>query len=428
MAACQKHQTIETKDSEQSTSEKKTEQEETTEKEESAPAKDEQVTINYYGKPNEELELKIIESFESEYPNIKVNYIALTGGSNDKLQAIQTILQAQDDSMDLFAADATWPTIFTAAGWVVPYDEIPNALEGNIIDNYMTTENFMQNGQVYGIPFQANVGALFYRKDLLEKYNLSVPTTWDKLKEAANVIMAGEDNPNLVGYAAGWKQSEGLSCVVLEYMWPNGMDIVKDGKVDIDEEQMEKSIQFMVNLMDEGISPEKMPTYGSEHRALYKSGNLIFARDWVTSTTKHFLNPEGNEYYDKTGVAIMPGGHGTLGNWGLMISKYSNNKEAAATFAKYRASKESLLLQNDMIGALPTIESSYDDVGLEERLLGYKDEIFEVVKTSKSRPITPYWGEVSQIIQVQVHSAISGLITSEEAATSIKEEITRIID
>lgn len=385
--------------------------------------------VNYFGKPDEELELEIITAFEAENPNIKINYTALTGGSNDKLKTVQTVLQAQDDSIDVFAADAAWPYIFTAANWVTAYDDIKGALDGDFLKDYMTVSNFQHNGKTYGIPFQVNVGTLYYRKDLLEKYNQEIPETWEKLVKVSKVIMEGENNPDLYGYGCGWKQSEGLACAAYEYMWPNGVNIVENGQIDIDVNQLEESIRFMVDLMKEGISPKEMPSFStSDVRGLYKAGNLIFARDWATGTTKHFLNPEGNEYHDKTGVTVIPGGHGTLGNWGLMISKYSKNKEAAAKFAKFRASKVNLLLQNAQIGALPSTISAYENATLEENLLRYRDSIFEVIQTSKPRPITPFYGEISQVVQLQVHSALTGLITPKQAAELIEKEVTRILN
>ena len=39
------------------------------------------------------------------------------------------------------------------------------------------------NGKVYGSPMFEDNGFLYYRKDLLAKENLPVPTTWEQLDD-----------------------------------------------------------------------------------------------------------------------------------------------------------------------------------------------------------------------------------------------------
>ena len=43
-------------------------------------------------------------------------------------------------------------------------------------------------GRLVGLPWFASGGMLFYRSDLLEKYGLAVPQTWDELGAAAKTI------------------------------------------------------------------------------------------------------------------------------------------------------------------------------------------------------------------------------------------------
>jgi multiple sugar transport system substrate-binding protein len=48
------------------------------------------------------------------------------------------------------------------------------------------------NGKLYGVPYNTNVRVLLYRKDLLQKYNLQPPKTWDEMLDAAATISAKE--------------------------------------------------------------------------------------------------------------------------------------------------------------------------------------------------------------------------------------------
>ena len=77
------------------------------------------VTITYYGRPDEKgIETMMIEAFEAENPNIKVNYVELPESTDQKLQTINTMLQAKDPAMDLFVGDVVWTPIFASADWV----------------------------------------------------------------------------------------------------------------------------------------------------------------------------------------------------------------------------------------------------------------------------------------------------------------------
>ena len=64
------------------------------------------VTINYYGRPDDNgVETAIVAAFEEAHPDIKVNYVELPDSSNDRLKTINTVLQAGDSSIDVFAGD-----------------------------------------------------------------------------------------------------------------------------------------------------------------------------------------------------------------------------------------------------------------------------------------------------------------------------------
>ena len=194
----------------------------------SSEKKDGPVTITYYGRPDVELEREIIASFEAENPGIKVNYVELPSSSNDRLKTIQTVLQSQGTEMDVFAGDACWPAIFISAGWVTPLDEyISPSVRDSFISTMLTAYTF--NGQTYGLPFMADVCALYYRDDLLSKYGLDVPETYDELLEASKTIMAGENNPDLYGWGYIGVQNETLACCFLSTYWAlGGPDMVNE--------------------------------------------------------------------------------------------------------------------------------------------------------------------------------------------------------
>ena len=64
-------------------------------------------------------------------------------------------------------------------------------------------ESQTANGKLVAIPAFTDAPALFYRKDLLEKYGEKVPTTWAELTATAQKIQDGEraaGNPDMQGF------------------------------------------------------------------------------------------------------------------------------------------------------------------------------------------------------------------------------------
>lgn len=55
------------------------------------------------------------------------------------------------------------------------------------------------NGKLYGVPYNTNVRVLLYRKDLLQKYNLQPPKTWDEMVDDAGTISAKEQGVSGLG-------------------------------------------------------------------------------------------------------------------------------------------------------------------------------------------------------------------------------------
>jgi multiple sugar transport system substrate-binding protein len=54
-------------------------------------------------------------------------------------------------------------------------------------------------GKLYGVPYNTNVRVLLYRKDLLQKYNLQPPKTWDEMLDDAATISAKEQGVSGLG-------------------------------------------------------------------------------------------------------------------------------------------------------------------------------------------------------------------------------------
>ncbi|MCD7907989.1 MAG: ABC transporter substrate-binding protein [Clostridium sp.] len=384
------------------------------------------VTINYYGRPDDnQVESTIIKAFEDSHPDIKVNYVELPDSSNDRLKTINTVLQAGDASIDVFAGDVVWPPIFASAGWVIPFDEY---LADGELDDYLPgpLSAFQIQGKTYGLPFMADAGALYYRKDLLDKYGKEVPGTWEELIATAQDIVAQEGNPELKGFVSYWKQNESLTSSMLEIYWEKGARVIgEDGGSVIDEALLAQTLTEMKQMMDDGVTAPGIETFGTkEARDVMCAGDAVFARDWLSGYGP-FNNAETSRVAGNVELAPLPS-YGCLGGWGVMVSNYSKNKPQAVEFAKFRANYESQMTAFDLVDIKPTLKSAYED----ETLLEKKPELpqyLTALEQSRPSPQTPFYAEISGIMQLEIHSVITGMSAPADSAKKIVEQVNQIL-
>ncbi|GMQ56882.1 ABC transporter substrate-binding protein [Vallitalea sediminicola] len=391
-----------------------------------------EVTLNYYSHVDENGTLtNIINKFHEENPNIKVNVVELPADTNKKLQMISTALQAEDDSLDMFDADVTWPPIFASAGWVT---DLTDELTQDEKDKYLPgaiNANIYQ-GKLWGLPYRIDAGMLYYRKDLLEKYNKTVPETWEELVETATYIM--ENEPDMKGLAGSWKQYEGLTCNLMEYVWSYGGDVFdENGKVIYNSPETIKATKMMVDMINTSkITPEGIINFGSgDARAPFFTGKLIFLRDWPSGWNKS-QDADKSQVVGKVGIAELPKAdkngksYSTLGGWQIMVSKFSKNQEEAIKFAKYMAGEEAEKIEALGLSHLPSIKSLYEDKEILEKM-PFVEKMLPVFMNANPRPKSPYYSEISNVLQLQTQLAFIEDKTVEDAVKDADKEIKKII-
>lgn len=392
----------------------------------------EDIVLNYYSHGIENgTRLEIIDEFEATHPGIKVNLVELPQDTNKKLQMINTVLQAQDNSMDVFDSDVTWPPIFAAAGWVEPLD---NYLSENEMEDFLPgpvgAVTYMN--KTWGIPYRTDAGMLYYRKDLLEKYNRDVPKTWDQLIETSKYIMEREEN--MKGHAGSWAQYEGLTCNLMEFVWSYGGKVFnEDGDVVYNSPETVEAVSTMTDMINKhDIMPNGIVNfYSGDARAPFFSGKLVFLRDWPSGWRKS-QDPDDSQVVGKVGIAALPMGtpdqrsYSTLGGWQIMVSKYSDNKEAAIEFAKFRGSTIAQKMAALGLSHIPARESLYSDAEVLEKM-PFIEDMFPAFVSAYPRPKSPYYAEISNILQVETQMAFVEDKTAKEAVKDAEQKIKKLL-
>src|SRR5262249_55549500 len=131
-------------------------------------------------------------------------------------------------------------------------------------------------------PWTTNVGMLYYRVDLLTRYSLRPPETWNDLVSQVKRIQAGERDPRLEGYLWQGKQYEGPVVNVPEAFWASGTALLAaDGRLFPDPDHAAEALAFLRGLIEAGVSPRWVTAADEElSRRAFGDGHAIFLRNW----------------------------------------------------------------------------------------------------------------------------------------------------
>ena len=60
------------------------------------------------------------------------------------------------------------------------------------------------DGQIYGTPQDSGAATMVYRKDVFDKYKLTVPKTWAEFETQANKLHAADPTITALSFPANW--------------------------------------------------------------------------------------------------------------------------------------------------------------------------------------------------------------------------------
>ncbi len=365
----------------------------------------------------------IFRRFEKKYPN--VNVVSELGGATSELQNqyLTTALSAKDPGLDVMLIDVVRPAQFVAQGWLEPLDKYlgGDSARKTFLDGYLpgpVSADLIGN-QLWALPATSDVQSLYYRKDLLAKYKLAVPRTWNQVFEAAQTVTKGENTPTLQGLNFQGAPIEGAVCTFLQPFWAAGGQALTNGKVSVNNDAGHKALQLWVDAINKSkISPLSMAeTRTDDSRKIMQAGNAVFGLNWAYAWA-HFQgsSPDPTKVKGNIGVARLPSfSEGSKSytcqggfQWGL--SSFGKNKQDAFNLIKFMSDVDS---QRDLSikgGFLPVRKSLYNNSAVLAANPYYTD-LYPIVLNARPRPVTANYPKVSEIIRTNVNAVIAGAKT-----------------
>jgi multiple sugar transport system substrate-binding protein len=130
----------------------------------------------------------VAKDFESEHPNVKVKLVN-AGTGNDQYTALQNAVKAGKGVPDVAQIEYYALPQFSLAKSVADISSFgASSLDGTFTPGPWASVK--QNNGIYGLPMDSGPMALFYNKEVFDKYKVAVPKTWDEYVTAAEKIHA----------------------------------------------------------------------------------------------------------------------------------------------------------------------------------------------------------------------------------------------
>ena len=367
-----------------------------------------------------------IARFEAER-GITVELRPTPDAADQRHQLYVQWLNAWSADPDIVQLDVVWTPEFAAAGWILPLDtfDTPDTDLADFFDAALAANRW--RGRLYAIPWFVDTGMLYWRTDLMD----APPATFGQLVAIARrAIDSGEVTAGFVWQGARY---EGLVTVFLEHLTGFGGAILDDaGEVVVASPESVRALTFMRDaIYREGIVPEAVLTWQEEQtRFAFQNGRAAFMRNWPYAAAI-LSRQDQSAVAGRFGVVAMPHENGrsaaTVGGAQLAINARSQQPDDAWALVRYLTAPEQMIERAEVAGQFPSRRSVYSDPRLEAALPVSPARAREIIDSAVPRPATPVYSQLSGILQIHLHRALTRQEEPQQALDAAADGIRRLL-
>ncbi|ASN06288.1 ABC transporter substrate-binding protein [Virgibacillus necropolis] len=285
---------------------------------------------------------KLIEAFEKEHPDIKIEL------NNLNVESSEAEYQAaiSDKSLpDIFSTDAFTINELVDLDLVHELDDLfPKDVRAEYTEGVFDEGNASLNGHTYLFPvYKGGTYYMFYNKKVLEDLGIDkVPRTWGELNKVGQKIYKKSDGASyglIYGGQSDWLVNAITKLFASELSPESGYDY-KNGDYKYATEGYIETMKYMKDLLDnKALSPSTLETDSTVARELFVAGQAAFLIDG--NWTGQLLHEDG---FNDWGVVPLPTKNsdgkqyakfGLVSNDGLYVAKNTEHWEEVKTFMEF---------------------------------------------------------------------------------------------
>jgi len=335
----------------------------------SAPADGKPVTITFMHFKSDVTDAinKIVEQFESENPNIKVDVQPV---KYDDYYTLLKTKMAGGDMVDVFTLNAGAQTkLFKDGGYLEDLTDQPfmSGFDPGVLQAQAT------DGRNYIMPVNAGPIAVYYNKKIFSDLGIQVPRTYDALMAAARKIKDAGKTP----FALGWKDIWTLgmwstrdlpSNTVLVEKQTDFFDKLEKGQAKFaDNPATKTTLSHAMDLFKYGNKDQLGVDYnGSVDLFARGDAAMLYSGTWPLAD----IQKKNPDLYN-TGIGVFPypfSNDESLNKLefnpdaSLAVNSKSQHKDAAFKFLAFMASKEGGDLWVENVKSLSYVKGTTTDI------------------------------------------------------------------
>ena len=363
---------------------------------------------------------------------IRVSLLPSPDSARQRLALWRELLGTGASGPDVYGIDVIWPGML--AEYFVdlkPYFANEVSLQFPAIAAGYTVDD-----KLVALAYRADIGLLYYRTDLLRQYGYrGPPRTWDDLEIMAARIQAGErakGKKEFWGFVWQGAADEGLTCNALEWQAAEGGGriIEENQAISVNNPQTIRAWQRAAHWIGR-ISPPGVVGYREwDSLNVWVAGDAAFMRHWPSAYVDS--QAAGSPIRDKFDAAMLPGGKsgrvGTLGGWGLAVSRFSAHSHEALELVRYLTRRDVQVNRFRVLSQPPTLSELYNSPEVLESNTRFDvlSQAFRIGMVSRPSNVSgKKYQDVTDAYIQAVHSVLTGEKSAPEAAAALENELVQ---
>jgi multiple sugar transport system substrate-binding protein len=363
-----------------------------------------------------------IDLFQKAYPSIKVKWTNV-GGGGDEYTKILTATSAGSGLPDVIMSEYTYAPEFVQFGSFQAINKwVPESTYLQYFPK-VTLKWTAQDGNIYGTPQDSGASTMVYRKDVFDKYGLTVPKTWAEFAVMAAKLHKANPKIQPISFPANWVLGP------LGLVWQAGGKLFDyaDGKwyIDFTNPTATKVFTYWAKLVKDGAVTPDMWWNSDWYKELSDGGAAtVISGGWFPE----WLQLNSPDAKGTWRVATLPQWdaskpmNGEMGGSGFYVSSQSKNPEAAALFVLWLNSHKDSILQLHDKAQLPVLWANSFINGLGPSLAGQEYPYFGGQK------ITPVSLEAMNQVAKNPQNAFTALPVMDFVSSSQETELKKFLD
>lgn len=310
----------------------------------------------------------VMDEYMAMYPNVKLNPVECS--MNDLYTTL--ITQATAGTLpDIFTMTEAYSANCLEMGMSV--DNMGELLGDAYLKGLMpaAVQNATVDGTLVYMPWQNNITAMVYRKDLFEEKGIEIPKTWDEFKAAAKTLtedLDGDGKTDRYGCAFAGTRNDSAESRFQTFALTYGCDFLTVNsdntfKSGFGTDEFKNAMTSFIDLAaNEGVTPPGLIETG------YSEAYTMIAADeacmfFSASNVLGGIYNANPEMRGRMGSFPMPTADGvdpvtSFSSVGMTVSSTCKNPKVAADFLKYMTSVENSVTWNEATCRLPVVTAA----------------------------------------------------------------------